>query len=272
LQNEHPGTFYLSCQSNCTDASQWKETVLSNSALYYKPSLAFSPDNQPRLAFGFFAPDSELYFAYIQCDENCTHEEYWEGMYIHPIHGTAMLNLEVDSQGRPRLALFSGSYANAPLEANQLYYLWCDSGCTESAAGWHVKNTGLPYGSGDGIDLELDERDRPRMSFQIAGDGLGYAWCDSDCESGSGTWQSMEVESQQELADNYEVLPVRRCSVSTWLNGQRTSLALDKGGNPHIGYDAQHWWYGTELIGGVPRNCSYQDVTVTRVAFFNHPE
>jgi hypothetical protein len=270
-QNDHTGTFYLSCQSNCTNASQWTETVLSSTALYYKPSLAFSTNNQPRLAFGFFDAENELYLAYAQCDQNCTDGENWDGLYFHPIHGTAMLNLQVDEFGKPRLALFSGSYATAPLESNQLYYLWCDSDCIISGSQWSLSNPGLPYGSGDGVDFVLDAQGRPRMSFQIAGDGLGYAWCNSNCESGSGIWQNLEVESQQSLADNYDVLPVQRCTVSTWLNGQRTSLALDKDGNPRIGYDAQHWWYGTEIVGGVPKSCNYQDVTVTRVAFFNQP-
>jgi hypothetical protein len=271
-QNDHQGTFYMSCLVNCTESSQWTETMLSGNTLYYKPSLAFSPDGKPRLAFGFFDANNDLFLAYVQCDVDCTVPDNWSGQYFHPIHGTAMLNLQVDSLGRPRLGLFSGSYATAPLESNQLYYLWCNFGCTESGENWSVANTGLPYGSGDGVDLVLDSQDRPRMSFQIAGHGLGYTWCNSNCESGSGTWESLEVESQQSLANNYEVLPVRRCTVSTWLNGQRTSLALDKNGNPRIGFDAQHWWYGTEIVGGVPKSCSYQDVTVTRVAFFNQPQ
>ncbi len=109
------------------------------------------------------------------------------------------------------------------------------------------------------------------MSFETSGQGLGYAWCDANCESDSADWQSQEVETQASLADNYEVLPIHRCTVSTWFNGQRSSLALDPAGNPRIAYDAQHWWYGTEDVNGVPQPCNYQDVTVTRVSVINQP-
>jgi len=100
----------------------------------------------------------------------------------------------------------------------------------------------MPFASGDGVNLVLDGLDHPRMSFETATQGLGYAWCNTDCESDNATWDSQEVESQASLANDYEVLPIRRCTVSTWFNGQRSSLALDLAGNPRIAYDAQHWW------------------------------
>ena len=129
----------------------------------------------------------------------------------------------------------------------------------------------MPLGSGDGVDLALDELNQPRMSFETASQGMGYAWCNANCESDNAGWQSQEVESQASLADNFEVLPIHRCTVSTWFNGQRSSLALDSAGNPRLAYDAQHWWYGTEIVAGVPQPCNYQDVTVTRITMIDQP-
>ena len=152
-----------------------------------------------------------------------------------------------------------------------LFRSWCDANCSAAAGQWSFADVKLPFLSGDGVDLALDRQDRPRMSYKNAGQGLGYAWCDANCESATATWQSKEVESQAALSHDYEVLPIHRCTISTWFNGQRTSLALDAAGNPHIGYDAQHWWYGTEIVNGVPRDCNFNDVTVTRFALLGQP-
>jgi hypothetical protein len=270
IQNNHPGTFYMSCQANCTDAAQWTETTLTTGALFDKVSLAFSPGGQPRLAFGFFDANSDLYLSFAQCDANCTDGANWSGTALTQIHGSAKFNLAVDGSGRPRLGVYSGTYAYDPFQAGKLLYIWCDSGCS-AAQNWFFAETGVSNGSGDGVDLALDQSNRPRMSFETAAQALGYAWCDTNCESGSAAWQSQEVETQADLADNYEVLPIHRCTVSTWFNGQRSSLALDSAGNPRIAYDAQHWWYGTEIVGGVPQPCNYQDVTVTRISIINQP-
>jgi hypothetical protein len=269
IQNNHPGTFYVSCQANCTDASQWDETMLSE-GLFDKVSLAFSPGGQPRLAFGFFDENADLYLSYAQCDANCDDGANWVGTTLVQIHGTAKYSLAVDTHGRPRIGVYTGSYAYDPFQSQQLNYLWCDSGCS-AGQNWFFAGTGLPFGSGDGVDLALDGQDRPRMSFETAGQGLGYAWCDADCESEAAAWQSQEVESQASLAENYEVLPIRRCTVSTWFNGQRSSLALDPAGHPRLAYDAQHWWYGTEQVNGEQQPCNYQDVTVTRISILNQP-
>ena len=270
VQNNHPGTFFVSCQANCTDPNQWLETTLTTSTLFDKPSLAFSPTGQPRLAFGFFDQNSDLFLSYAQCDQNCADGANWVGTTLVQIHGSAKFSLAVDSKGGPRMGVFTGSYGYDPFQSQKLLYLWCDAGC-DAGQGWYFADTSLPYGSGDGVDFVLDDQDRPRMSFEMASQGLGYAWCNANCEADNAVWQSQEIESQASLADNYEVLPIHRCTVSTWFNGQRSSLALDPAGNPRIAYDAQHWWYGTEIVGGVPQPCNYQDVTVTRISIFPQP-
>jgi hypothetical protein len=104
-------------------------------------------------------------------------------------------SLAFSSAGQPRLA-FGFFDANSDLS---------------------LADTGLPFGSEDGVDLAMDKLNRPRMSFETPGQGLGFAWCNTNCESNTASWLCQEVESQAFLADNYEVLPIHRCTVSTWL-------------------------------------------------------
>lgn len=268
--NEHPGTFYMSCQGGCTRAANWTETALSSTDLFDNMSLTFSPAGGPRLALGIFNRDTvALYLAYAECDRDCSDVDQWTATLLAVIHGTGRYALQSDRLGRPRLALYSGSYAAQPFADHMLYYLWCDQDCGQSAEPWMFTDIGLPWGAGSEVDMLLDARDRPRLSYQGQAGGLDYAWCDAQCESGGATWRSMQVESKAALADDFEVLPVRTCTVSTWLNGQRTSLALDAAGNPRIAYDAEHWWFGVETSGGTTRDCGFKDVTVTRFALFD---
>jgi hypothetical protein len=129
----------------------------------------------------------------------------------------------------------------------------------------------LAHDPAGGIDLQFDRQGRPRVAYQELGGGLGYAWCDAGCETDGVQWRSKEVESADALSQDYDILPIRRCSVSTWFGGVRPSLALDAQGNPRIAYDAQHYWYGTELVNGVPHQCDFKDVNVTRFAQLPQP-
>jgi hypothetical protein len=174
----------------------------------------------------------------------------------------------LDSSDRPRLALYTGSYAIPELQTHHLYYLWCNETCTDPAHWWRG-DIALPGLVGGGIDLALDRQNRPRISYLNAA-GLSYAWCNTDCESGDAPWQQRVVESNASLAANYEVFPIHYCTISTWVNGRRTSLVLDAAGNPRFGYDAQHMWSGV-YVNEPWKNCQMTDITITRVALLNQP-
>jgi hypothetical protein len=263
--NNHPGTFYLSCASGHTNAANWIETTLTSDFVFDKPSLAFSREGRPRMSFGLVF-QGDLYLSYAECNGDPTNPANWSTTLLSSIHGTAMHSLQVDTNGNPRLAFSSGSYAAAPFTDHQLYYLWCDQGATVSATNWHFNNVGLYLTSG-AVDLVLDALGRPRVSY-LTGEGLGLAWCNSGAETGAPAWQRKIVESNSSLANNYEVLPINFCTVSAWINGQRSCLALDPAGNPRIGYDAQHRWSGV-YVEHPWDSCNFQDVTMTRFAFLS---
>jgi hypothetical protein len=263
--NNHPGTFYLSCPGGCGDLSNWTETPLSIDYLFDKPSLSFSPTGQPRLAFGVFK-DNELYLAYAQANSDGTGPSDWSSAILTKMHGSATFSLAIDGRGFPRLAFSSGSYAVAPFTDHQLYYLWSTTGSPIDLATWSFNNVGLFLTSG-GVDLVLDGNGRPRLSY-LTGSGLEFGWCDQNAESESPSWQHRVIESNDALAANYDVLPINRCTVSAWVNGQRSSIALDPAGNPRFAYDAQHLWNGV-YTDHPWDNCSFQDITVARFAFLN---
>jgi hypothetical protein len=81
----------------------------------------------------------------------------------------------------PHLGFYTGSYAYDPILSQKLVYLWRDSSC-DTASSCYFTDIGLSFGSGDGVDLAVDRQSRPRLSFETSEQGLGYAWCDTDCQ------------------------------------------------------------------------------------------
>jgi len=266
--SEHFGTFYATCaEATCQDASVWYEGQIAGVQLL-QPALAFTPQGQPRVVAQAFDSDNENYLWYAQCDADCTTGENWGYMRLQPTHGSASHSLQVDAQGRVRLAWASGSYASAPFQPHELYFFWCDSGCTEDGANWGYAQVNLSFHAGGTIDMQLDAQGRPRIAYDELLDGLGYAWCVADCASPNAQWRDADAEPSSVLSNDYDILPIRRCTVSKWFAGVRPALALDSQGNPRIVHDAQHWWYGQEDVNGVPHICNYKDVNVTRIALF----
>lgn len=105
------------------------------------------------------------------------------------------------------------------------------------------------------------------MAYDLDGTGLGYAYCNTNCESNTGTWIRVNVEATSVIQAQYPSYPPRSCAIQTWFNGKRASLAFDAAGNPRIGYDAEHWWGGYDAYG----NFCDIDVPVSRFTLFPQP-
>jgi hypothetical protein len=267
----HTGTFYIHCDHDCTLAASWSEINLSSDHYFGKSALAFTPAGQPRLAVDYFGFDEQRQayltkLLYLGCDTACDDPGQWQSLFLYSSIGDANFSLQVDSYGRPRIALYPGNYVSPPLQPYLLHYIWCNTACFDPTANnWYQASVGLPENHGGGIDLVLDQANRPRLAYEMGGEGLGYAWCTANCESPNPSWQRRTIESTTAIIARYPNFPVYSCSIQTWFNGKRPSLALNPAGKPHIGYDAEHWWGGYDKYGN---KCNV-NVPLARFALFN---
>jgi hypothetical protein len=118
-------------------------------------------------------------------------------------------------------------------------------------------------------DLQLDSQDLPRIAFHTTvnppggvGIGLGYAWCDTNCESSQASFQRLLVEDSNPLNNDWPLVRPANCTYASWLAGYGPSLALDAGGNPRIAADSLF------VASGCPDGTEDLHSGV-RVAYFN---
>jgi hypothetical protein len=251
------GIYYVFCDANCSSDTTWYEFQLFNDVLY-DPTLLFTSSDQPRIAASNYTDTTSLgILQYIACDNNCSNLANWSLTPLIDTGGGTFV-MRLDSNNNPRIALSKRPSAGAPMV---LYYLWCDTDCT-SDANWSGYDIGFEPGQTQDPDLALDASNHPRISYKDnSNNGLGYAWCDSGCETFSPTWQAVLAEPSSDLEAEWPILPPYNCSLSYWYGGYRSSLSLDPDGNPRIGYDAQH------LYGG---GCTVdEDYRTVRFLFFD---
>lgn len=232
------GSYYAACDANCTQSGTWSATRIDrdvkdgNVGIDDQAVLRLTADGHPRVfAYGGY---SSNHMTYVECNANCNDSANWSmpalvfNLSSGPGHRS--WSPAIDSQGRPRIALY-------PI-AGTLRYLWCDQGCTDVAR-WTEVKLPLKSDSGEYPSLALDTQGRPRISYQHES-GLGYAYCNSRCESAEGEWIFGEAEDSNRLNAEFPIKPLPGCTEGSWIGGYRTSLALDGQGNPRIAYDAEY--------------------------------
>jgi hypothetical protein len=129
------GIYYFACDEGCEDDANWDRAWVfeRGNGPYPMWDIAIDGQNRPRIAI--YKEDTldgtgrRLYF--LQCDGGCLNSAAWQtanlGLSREVGDG---VDLELDAQGRPRLAYLNGS--------DNLGYSWCNAGCTDPAAWQHV--------------------------------------------------------------------------------------------------------------------------------------
>ncbi len=251
IQGANKGVFYVFCDANCTHLNNWHETQVSDIYPAGAFSLAFDSGGRIRMAFNDGAAWPPDRLSYAECDGVCESAANWRFTTLHDLGDAYDFTLQVDSAGRPRLALYAGYYGDE--RDYRLHYFWCNADCL-SLGNWNSYDLGLPDEYGINVDLVLNNQNLPRLAVATNiyySEHVDYLWCNANCESDAALWQNIIVETSQEVNAS---VPPGSCSLAYWYIGKRPSLALDAAGNPRLAYNA---------------DCG--DVELVRLALFNEP-
>lgn len=93
--------------------------------------------------------------------------------------------------------------------------------------------------------VEFDPGGHPRIAFIDGAGSLGYAECDSTCESDSNRWAAVALDTHDTLYEEWPMPFAPTCRGGIW-NGWTPTLAFDSKGNVRLTYDATYhakcWW------------------------------
>jgi hypothetical protein len=190
-----------------TDSGKW-----SGINAFYGVSdvqLELNPAGQPRI---LVRADSVVYsggwdYIYVECDENCTDGNSWQGEIVASTSGTSSFDVThmqlpqryfaLDPQGRPRFVFLNRNFSVEP-DLYGGYYAWCDEECATPSnwqigsvtEGWNTQFNDwepLLYGA-----LTFTKTGAPRLVAQLdplVGEaGIYYFACDGGCDQVAG-WE-----------------------------------------------------------------------------------
>lgn len=246
IEQQKTGTYYASCDADCSIASNWKEGQISPAYLLYEFALSFDSSGNAHLAYRN-AVASQVTVDYAICQSSCGHANQWSDISLAALGSGSSFQLKLDSAGQPHLALFSGYFAQNDPANNLLHYAWCHSDCL-ALSSWKIQPVGLATNYGEDVDLVLDQQNRPHLAYRVevltttpSIMGLGYSWCRQDCESAAASWQHALVDSEDALNTTDPVPLKTGCTLQSWVDvGMEASLALDPQGKAVIGYNTIH--------------------------------
>lgn len=199
---EHPSSRYA-IQEN----GGWRiEYIADDSMRVWNPSLAISNGNVPTIAFYERAYDNsgtDLTFGYL--DGAGWHFEYVDSVG-HLYYSGAEISLRVDVNGEPHISYYDGLQQN-------LKYAYRDD------SGWHIETVDVDEKTGLSSSLQLDLYGNPHIAYSYLPSAnnndldLRYAY------RGAVGWIVETVDEEGFV-------------------GIAPSLAMDRNGNPSIGYAA----------------------------------
>jgi hypothetical protein len=226
---DHAGTFFASCDQDCTRAEGWSEVQIDEERVD-GPVLRFDPSGRPHiLARAAGENGGSLFYA--------TYAEPlgWSAVNLGPVgSGERSWAMQLDAAGRPRVAFYQGHLDSGSGE--RVLFLACDDRCGEEV-GWRVRNLGLPPGDGRFLALAVDRDGQPRVAYSLPSAGLGLAWCDDSCAAPEGQWRTAVLEAEDEVVRGVQPLP--NCTSPQWQGAFAPAISLDSYGNLRATYDGE---------------------------------
>jgi hypothetical protein len=193
-----PGLYYVACDSNCTEGSNWLKVQLGNGDdVNGEWDMALDAAGRPYVVIGY---GWQAGMKYAWCDENCLEFTSWQ-VADGPQLEIGRPHVVMDIAEQPQILYKTTEYdetGNNP--DNSLYYLWCDSNCRAADATWkqvRIENSEnvraewpkpIPPACADGEWYQL------ASSMVIGLDGAVHIATDTfylgKCEydAGSGSW------------------------------------------------------------------------------------
>lgn len=265
---ERKGFYYTFCDEGCTEAQNWYEFLITDHYLTY-PALQFTAQGDPRILASVSTDSGNFVLVYLACDSDCHIPDQWKAAGILPAGGGdySGFALRLDKQDRPRLVFYQGWLDDGG--GKQLYYFWCNDNCAV-ADQWD--GVALMAENGYEPNLALDGAERPRIAYRNAkDDGIGYIWCNEQCESAQGNWQGGLLESAETLAKDLAIPVAPHCTLAYWFGGFKPSLTLDGEGNPRILYEAAQYQRCTQRQGRSAASTIQKSWNAVRLIFVSQP-
>lgn len=266
-----PKTLLAKCDGACENPASWVFDEIDPEKIWEGSSLRYDATGRAHVATYVFdfgeTPDPDV-GAYLTCLGACNGGSDWNGIgffapYESMTEAVSMhptISLELTKAGKPRLAQLGKNAEGKKV----LGYFECDADdCTGDS--WKLGFSWIADPLHEGLDLALDQNDRPRFAHTI-NYNIVMTYCDdADCTKQGAGWDSVFIESGDDLPAD-DIFLEWNCTIGAWFL-HSPSLALTPDGKPRVAYQAR------DISGGVsnpdplkPGCVAGTDMTWTRMA------
>lgn len=267
---EDPYTYHQWCtEEPCTDKDNWTTAQIATQ-IWEENNLVYDSAGVAHLGFVALAMEDNVltdrFVAYGTCAGECAQEEDWSAVglakaytdHLEAINLTSGVSLVLTKDDHPRLL----TLAKGDDDSKQLIYFECDEGCDEGNFTGSILSTSDEINVG--LDLALDDEDRPRFVYTLDYNIFLASCDDAPCSDAESEWKLHTVEAGSDMPPD-DIILYPNCSVAAWFLHSPV-MELDAEGNPFVGYQARDISGGVHNADPTKPDCvAGTDMTLTRM-------